>query len=121
MARDRERHRVTRERAAANRSRSRCGWPHLSGVRATFPSSRASSSLNPLHVTRGRIEMGANISTVMVVVALAAGLWWGFARGRRQALLKLFSMAALALAVATLVAAGLWWAVVSWQGFRLGV
>ena len=27
--------------------------------------------------------MGANISTVMVVVALATGLWWGFSRGRR--------------------------------------
>ena len=24
--------------------------------------------------------MGANISTVMVVAALAAGLWWGFSR-----------------------------------------
>ena len=41
--------------------------------------------------------MGANISTVMVVVALAAGLWWGFARGRRPALLELFSVAALAV------------------------
>ena len=42
--------------------------------------------------------MGTNISTVMVVVALAAGLWWGFSRRRHQAMLEVFSIAALALA-----------------------
>src|SRR2546421_3863758 len=65
--------------------------------------------------------MGANVSTVMVVVALAAGLWWGFARGHRQALLELFSIAALALAVATLVAEGPRWQLVPWQVLALAV
>ena len=50
--------------------------------------------------------MGANVSTVMIVVALVTGLWWGFARGRHAALLERFSVAALALAVVTLVVAG---------------
>jgi predicted dienelactone hydrolase len=63
--------------------------------------------------------MGANIATVMVVVALATGLWWGFARRRRQALLELSSIAALALAVATLVAEGLRWQLVPWQVLAL--
>ena len=65
--------------------------------------------------------MGANISTVMIVVALAAGLWWGFSRRRRQALLQLFSMAALALAVATLVVEGPRWQLVPWQVLALSV
>src|SRR5438093_9343025 len=65
--------------------------------------------------------MGANISTVMVVVTLAAGLWWGFLRGRRQALLELVSVAALALAVATLVVQGLRWQLVLWQALALAV
>ena len=65
--------------------------------------------------------MGANISTVMVVVALAAGLWWGFSRGRRPALLELLSMAALVLAVATLVVEGLRWQLVLWQVLALTV
>src|SRR4051812_13437606 len=98
-----------------------CGWPHLNGGRAAFPSSRAWSSLNPLHLTRGRIEMGANVSTVMVVVALATGLWWGFSRGRRPALLEWFSVVALALAVATLVVEGLRWQLVLWQVLALAV
>ena len=65
--------------------------------------------------------MGANVSTVMVFVALAGGLWWGFARGRRQALLQLFSVAALVLAVATLVVEGLRWQLVLWQVLALAV
>src|SRR5438270_2225409 len=65
--------------------------------------------------------MGANVSTVMVVVALATGLWWGFARGRRQSLLELFSVAALALAIATLVVEGLRWQLVLWQVLALSV
>src|SRR2546422_5976553 len=65
--------------------------------------------------------MGANVSTVMVVVALATGLWWGFSRGRRQALLELFSVAASALAVATLVVEGLRWQLVLWQVLALAV
>ena len=65
--------------------------------------------------------MGANISTVMVVVALAAGLWWGFSRRRRPALLELFSVAALVLAVATLVVEGLRWQLVPWQVLALAV
>ena len=78
----------TARRDDANRCRSRCGWLHRSGVRATFPFGRASSSLNRLHVTRGRIQMGANIDTVMVVITLAAGLWWGFSRQRHKAMLE---------------------------------
>jgi predicted dienelactone hydrolase len=65
--------------------------------------------------------MGANVSTVMVVVALATGLWWGFSHGRRPALLELFSIAALALAVATLVIEGLRWQLVVWQVLALAV
>jgi hypothetical protein len=65
--------------------------------------------------------MGANVSTVMVVVALAAGLWWGFARGRRPGLLELCSIAAFALAVATLVTEGLRWQLVPWQVLALAV
>jgi predicted dienelactone hydrolase len=65
--------------------------------------------------------MGANVSTVMVVVALATGLWWGFSRERRQALLELFSLVALALAVATLVVEGLRWQLLLWQVLALAV
>ena len=65
--------------------------------------------------------MGANVSTVMVVVALATGLWWGFARGRRQSLLEVFSVAAWALAIATLVVEGLRWQLVLWQVLALAV
>src|SRR5881275_375667 len=65
--------------------------------------------------------MGANVSTVMVVVALAAGLWWGFSRRRRRAVLELFSVAALVLAVATLVVEGLRWQLVLWQVLALAV
>ena len=65
--------------------------------------------------------MGTNISTAMVVVTLATGLWWGFARRRRQNLLRAFSIAALALAVATLVVEGLRWQLVPWQVLALAV
>ena len=65
--------------------------------------------------------MGPNISTVMVVVTFVAALWWAFFRGRRQALLELVSMAALALAVATLVVEGLRWQLVLWQALALAV
>ena len=65
--------------------------------------------------------MGANISTVMIVIALGAGLWWGFSRRRRQALLQLFSIAALALAVVTLVVEGPRWQLVPWQVLALAV
>jgi predicted dienelactone hydrolase len=65
--------------------------------------------------------MGANVSTVMVVVALVTGSWWGFARGRHQALLERFSVAALALAVVTLGVEGLRWQLVPWQVLALAV
>jgi predicted dienelactone hydrolase len=65
--------------------------------------------------------MGANVSTVMIVVALVAGLWWGFSRRRRRAVLQLFSVAALALAVVTLVVEGLRWQLVPWQVLALSV
>ena len=65
--------------------------------------------------------MGANVSTIMVVVALATGLWWGFARRRRRALLELFSVAASVLAFATLVVEGVRWQLVLWQVLSLAV
>ena len=65
--------------------------------------------------------MGANVSTVMIVVALAAGLWWGFARQRCRARLQLFSAAALTLAITTLVVEGLRWQLVPWQVLALAV
>src|SRR5437870_2621598 len=65
--------------------------------------------------------MGANVSTVMIVVALAAGLWWGFARQRCRARLQLFSVAALTLAITTLVVESLRWQLVPWQVLALAV
>jgi dienelactone hydrolase len=65
--------------------------------------------------------MDANISTAMVVVALAAGLWWGFSRGRRKGALALLSIAALALAGVALVVTGLRWQLVPWQVLSLAV
>lgn len=65
--------------------------------------------------------MGANVSTVMIVVALAAGLWWGFARQRCRPRLQLFSVAGLTLAVTTLVVEGLRWQLVPWQVLALAI
>ena len=65
--------------------------------------------------------MSTSIDSVMVVVTLATGLWWGFARRRRQDLLQKFSIAALALAVATLVVEGLRWQLVPWQVLAVAV
>jgi dienelactone hydrolase len=65
--------------------------------------------------------MGLNIDTVMVVVTLAAGLWWGSARRRRPALLEVFSIVALALAGTTLVTEGLRWQLVPWQLLAVAV
>ena len=65
--------------------------------------------------------MEASIGTAMVVVALAAGLWWGFSRGRRKGSLELLSITALALAGVTLVVTGLRWQLVPWQVLSLAV
>jgi len=65
--------------------------------------------------------MGINVSTFMIVVSLAAGLWWGFSRKRRPALREAFSIAALVLAVATFVIEGMRWQLVSWQVLALAV
>ena len=65
--------------------------------------------------------MGVNIGMVMVVVALVAGLGWGFSRRRCPALLQVLSIAALALAIATLLAEGVRWQLVPWQGLALAV
>jgi len=65
--------------------------------------------------------MGANVSTVMVVVTLVAGLWWGFARGRHPALLERFSVVTLALAVLALAVDGVRWQLVPWQVLALAV
>ena len=65
--------------------------------------------------------MGANVSTVIIVVALVTGLWWGFARGWNPVLLERFSMVAVALALATLVVDGLRWQLVPWQVLALAV
>jgi predicted dienelactone hydrolase len=65
--------------------------------------------------------MGANIDTIMVVVALATGLWWGFSRSRHEAMLGAVSIAAASLAGATLLAEGLRWQLVSWQVLALAV
>ena len=65
--------------------------------------------------------MDTSIDTVMVVVTLAAGLWWGFARRRRQDLLQKLSIAAVALAVATLALEGLRWQLVPWHVLAVAV
>ena len=65
--------------------------------------------------------MDTSIDTAMVVVTLATGLWWGFARRRRQNLLQTFSIAALALSVATLVVEGLRWQLVPWHVLAVAV
>ncbi len=65
--------------------------------------------------------MGANVDTVMVVITLATGLWWGFSRHRHKAVLGAFSIAAAALAGATLLAEGPRWQLVPWQVLALAV
>lgn len=65
--------------------------------------------------------MGTSIDMVMVVVTLATVLWWGLARRRRPDLLQKFSIAAPALAVATLVVEGLRWQLVPWQVLAVSV
>jgi fatty acid desaturase len=65
--------------------------------------------------------MGANIDTAMVVVTPASGLWWGFSRRRNEAMLAVLSIAAAALARATLLAAGMRWQLVPWQVLGLAV
>ena len=65
--------------------------------------------------------MGTNIDTVMVVITLATGLWWGFSRRRHKGVLGVLSIAAAALASATLLAEGLRWQLVPWQVLALAV
>ena len=65
--------------------------------------------------------MGINVSTFMIVVSLAAGLWWGFSRKRRPALLEVFSIAALVLAVGAFLIVGVRWQLVPWQVLALAV
>jgi hypothetical protein len=65
--------------------------------------------------------MGTNLSTFMIVISLTAGLWWGFSRRRRRALLEVVSITALVLAVATLVIEGVRWQLVPWQVLALAV
>src|SRR6476646_7711819 len=65
--------------------------------------------------------MGTNIDTAMVVITLATGLWWGFSRRRYKGMLGVFSIAAAALASATLLAEGLRWQLVPWQVLALAV
>src|SRR4051794_9692697 len=65
--------------------------------------------------------MNTSIDTVMIVVTLTAGLWWGFARRRRPGVLQKVSVAALALAVAPLVVEGVRWQLVPWQILAVAV
>lgn len=54
-----------------------------------------------------------HLHTLMVVVSLAAGLWWAVSR-RRPAALEVLSATALALAAATLAIEGVRWQLVPW-------
>ncbi len=61
------------------------------------------------------------LDRLMIIAALAAGVWWAFSRGRRPAALQAVSVAALALAVAVVVAEGLRWQLVPWQVVAVAV
>jgi dienelactone hydrolase len=82
-----------------------------------------SSIVDPESTARDskEIQMGPNIDTVMVVVTLATGLWWGFLRRRHEAMLGAFAIAAAALAGATLLAEGPRWQLVPWQVLAFAV
>jgi dienelactone hydrolase len=55
------------------------------------------------------------IDGLMVVAALAAGLWWALSRRRRPAALEALSLGALLLALVTLAVDGIHWQLVPWQ------
>jgi hypothetical protein len=59
------------------------------------------------------------IDGLMVVTALAAGLWWALSRRRRPAALEALSVGALLLAVITLAVDGVQWQLVRWQVLAL--
>lgn len=72
-------------------------------------------------MTERGLEMGANVSTVMIAVTLTTGVWWGLSRDRRPAVLDGLSGAALSLAVATFFVHGFQWQLVPWQVLALAV
>ena len=61
------------------------------------------------------------IDGLMVVAALAAGLWWALSRRRRPAALEALSVGALVLALITLAVDGVQWQLVPWQVLALAV
>jgi predicted dienelactone hydrolase len=61
------------------------------------------------------------IDGLLVVAALAAALWWALSRRRRPAGLEALSVAALVLAVISLVVDGVQWQLVPWQILALAV
>jgi Platelet-activating factor acetylhydrolase, isoform II len=61
------------------------------------------------------------IDGLLVVAALAAGLWWALSRRRRPAALEALSVGALVLAFITLAVDGVQWQLVPWQLLALAV
>jgi hypothetical protein len=59
------------------------------------------------------------IDGLMVVTALAAGLWWALSRRRRPVALEALSVGALLLAVITFAVDGVQWQLVRWQVLAL--
>src|SRR4051812_19551267 len=62
-----------------------------------------------------------HLHSLMVVVALAAALWWALSRQRRPAALQALSAAAPVLAGITLAVEGVRWQFVPWLALALAV
>ena len=62
-----------------------------------------------------------HVHSFMVVVSLAAGLWWALSRQRRPAVLEALSIGALVLAGVTLAVEGMHWQLVPWFVLALAV
>lgn len=61
------------------------------------------------------------LDALLIAVVFAAAVWWLFWRNRRPALLEALSIAAIVLAVATVLVEGLRWQLVPWQALAVVV
>src|SRR5207302_11128537 len=91
---------------------------HLDGA---LPHRRAPRERDDVQLQRrpgGRSQHRVKVSIIdglMVVAALAAGLWWALSGRRRPAALEALSVGALVLAPSTLAVDGVQWQLVPWQ------
>jgi dienelactone hydrolase len=61
------------------------------------------------------------LEAVLIIAALAAGLWWALSRRRQLAALEALSAAALVLALIALIVDGVQWQLVPWQVLAVAV